>query len=218
MRKLLVMMACLFACGAQAATVTKPQVTLEVPEGWVEVPGSVLQNFYDELRRQMPLAQVPKYDYAFQSKDGPPWLAYPYVLVKITPTGRPSEHDLETMPTIELNPKVREQGQDWSAIMKDTSLGRMRYDKAANIVWLSSKSDVKTVGVVNGLSGMIPTEEGFVELHGYALEADFAGHLPTSRRSSPPRRSRRGSPTNRAGPTSSAPRRTSTSSGWGSTR
>jgi hypothetical protein len=26
---------------------------------------------------------------------------------------------------------------------------------------------------------MIPTEQGFIELHGYALDADFAQYLPT---------------------------------------
>lgn len=179
MRKSWVIVACLAAGLTQAATFTKPQVTLDVPDGWVEVPPEVLQAFYDELKRQAPLQQAPKYDYAFQSTGGPPWLSYPYLLVKVTPTGRPTEHDLEMLPTIDLNAKARTAGDGWGDLIKDTSLGQLRYDKAANVVWLSSKSNIKSVGPVTGISGMIPTEEGFVELHGYAKEADFAQHLPT---------------------------------------
>jgi hypothetical protein len=179
MRKLLVMVVCLAAALTHAETFTKPEVTLEVPDGWVEVPADVLQAFHDEMQRQAPLVQAPKYNYALQSMPGPPWLSYPYVLVKVTPSGRPTEHDLETLPTIDLNAKVREQGDAWSGLMKASSLGQMRYDKAANIVWLSSKSEVKSIGAVTGISGIIPTEQGFVELHGYAKDADFAQHLPT---------------------------------------
>lgn len=179
MRKWLVLFACVATSGAFAAQVSKPELTLDAPDGWVEVPSEVLRAFYDELKRQTPLGQVPKYDYAFQAAAGPPWLSYPYVLVKVTPGGRPSEHDLETLPTIDLNSKVREQREGWSNLMKDTSLGQMRYDKAANIVWLSSKSDVVGIGPVTGLSGMIPTEQGFVELHGYAKAPDFPQYLPT---------------------------------------
>jgi len=179
MRKWLVMATCLAAGLARAATVVEPEVTLDVPDGWVEVPRDVLQAFHDELQRQAPLAQVPKYDYAFQSAAGPPWLSYPYLLVKVTATGRPTEHDLETLPTIDLDSKVRDRNDGWGDIVKGSSLGQMRYDKAANVVWLSSKSDIATIGTVTGLSGMIPTEQGFLELHGYAKEADFAQHLPT---------------------------------------
>jgi hypothetical protein len=179
MRKLLVMAACLVAGATQAGTVTKPAVTLELPTGWVEVPREVLQQFYDEMKRQAPLANIPKYDYAFQSTEGPPWLAYPYVLVKLSPTGRPTERELTDLPSIDLNASYQEKSGDWSAVMKDTSLGKMRYDKAANVVWITSKSDVVNIGSVSGISGIIPTEKGFVELHGYAKTPDFAAHLPT---------------------------------------
>ena len=179
MHKLLVMAACLVAGVAQAATFTRPEVTLEVPDGWVEVPAEVLQSFHAEMQRQAPLAQVPKYDYAYQAANGPPWLSYPYLLVKVTPSGRPTEHDLESLPSIDLNEKFKDENRKWSGLMKDTSLGQMRYDKAANVVWISSKSNVNGIGAITGISGIIPTEKGFVELHAYAKTEDFEGHMPT---------------------------------------
>jgi hypothetical protein len=178
MRKLLVMVACLAVGLAHAETFTKPAVTLTLPDGWVEVPRDVLLQFYDEMKRQAPLANIPKYDYAFQSTGGPPWLAYPYVFVKITPTGRPTERELADLPSIDLNDSFKKSSGDWSNVMKDMSLGKMRYDKAANVVWITSKSDVVNVGEVSGISGIIPTEKGFVELHAYAKAPSFAEHLP----------------------------------------
>jgi hypothetical protein len=178
MRKLLIMAACLVASGTHAGTFTKPEVTLELPAGWVEVPREILQQFYDEMKRQAPLARIPKYDYAVQSTGGPPWLAYPYVLVKISPTGRPTERELTDLPSIDLNASYREKSGDWSAVLQDTSLGKMRYDKAANVVWITSKSNVVNIGEVSGISGIIPTEKGFVELHAYAKSPDFAAQMP----------------------------------------
>jgi hypothetical protein len=178
MRKLLVMVAFLAAGATQAGTFTTPAVTLDLPDGWVEVPREVLQQFYDEMKRQAPLANIPKYDYAFQSTQGPPWLAYPYVLVKISPTGRPTERELTELPSLDLNATYQQKSGDWSAVMKDTSLGKMRYDKAANVVWMTSKSSVVSIGEVSGISGIIPTEKGFVELHAYAKTPDFPGHFP----------------------------------------
>jgi hypothetical protein len=179
MRILMLLAACLASTAAFATAVSKPEVTLAVPDGWVEVPADVLQRFYDEMKRRAPLAQVPKYDYAFQAAAGPPWLAYPYLLVKVTRTGRPTEHDLETLPTINLDDEIRDKQDAWSNFMKQTQLGKMRYDKATNIVWIPSQSQVVGIGAVTGLSGVIPTEQGFVELHAYALAADFPAQAAT---------------------------------------
>jgi len=179
MRKLLAMALCLAAGLTHAASFTKPEVTVDLPDGWVEVPDAVMQQFYDEMKRQAPAANIPKYNYAFQSAGGPPWLMYPYVLVKVSPTGRPTETELMGLPAIDLNDKFKEKSGDWSNVMKDTTLGKMHYDKAANVVWITSKSDVVNIGPVSGISGIIPTEKGFVELHAYAKTPDFPGHLPT---------------------------------------
>jgi hypothetical protein len=163
MPKWLVLAACLIAGVTQAATFTKPAVTLSLPDGWVEVPADTLQLLYTEMKRQTPLVEVSKYDYAFQSNAGPPWLTYPYVLVKVRSTGRPTERELEELPAVAA---------------KEGAPGPMRYDSAANIVWMSSQSAVKNVGDVGGISAFIPTQRGFVDVHGYALAADFPRWKP----------------------------------------
>jgi len=163
MRKWLVLAACLVGGFTQAATFTKPAVTLSLPDGWVEVPADTLQVLYTEMKRQTPLVEVSKYDYAFQSNAGPPWLTYPYVLVKVRSTGRPTEQELEELPAVAA---------------KEGAPGPMRYDPVANIVWMSSQTAVANVGDVGGISAFIPTQRGFVDVHGYALAADFPRWKP----------------------------------------
>lgn len=162
MRKWLLLAACL-AGVAHATTFSKPAVTLTLPDGWVEVPADALQTLYTEMKRQTPLVEAPKYDYAFQSNAGPPWLTYPYVLVKVRSTGRPTEQELEELPAVAA---------------KEGVPGPMRYDATANIVWMTSQTAVANVGDVGGLSAFIPTERGFVDVHGYALAADFPRWKP----------------------------------------
>jgi hypothetical protein len=166
----------------RAATLDIPEVSLTLPDGWVEVPQEILQQFYEEMQRQAPDAGIPRYDYAVQSSDGPPWLAYPYVLVKISITGRPTERELQAMPRIDANAELQKKSEALSKVMTDTKLGQMQYDKAANVVWVTSESDVVGIGKVSGLSGVIPTEKGFVQLHGYARSEDFARHEPVFRK------------------------------------
>jgi hypothetical protein len=163
MRKLWVLAACLAVGATQAATFTKPAVTLELPDGWVEVPQQTLDVLYAEMKRQSPLGEVSKYDYAFQASAGPPWLKYPYVLVKVRSTGRPTREDLEGLP---------------AAAAKAGAPGPLRYDGAANIVWMSSRTEVANVGEVGSLSAFIPTERGFVDVHGYAPAAEFPSLSP----------------------------------------
>lgn len=158
MRKLLVLAACLGFGVAHATSVSKLAFTVELPDGWVEVPPDTLQQLYVEMKRQAPGGEISKYDYAFQSNVGPPWLTYPYVLMKVRSSGRPSEQELEDLPMVAA---------------KEGAPGPMRHDKATNIVWMSSQTQVATVGKVNGLSAFIPTERGFVDVHAYAPEADY---------------------------------------------
>jgi hypothetical protein len=167
MRKLLVLAACLAVGAAQAAPFTKPAVTLQLPDGWVEVPQQALDVLFAEMKRQSPLGDVSKYDYAFQSNAGPPWLTYPYVLVKVRSTGRPTREDLEGLP---------------AAAAKAGTPGPLRYDRAANIVWMSSQTAVPNVGEVGSLSAFIPTEKGFVDVHAYATAAEFPRLSPVFER------------------------------------
>jgi hypothetical protein len=165
----------------RADTISKPDFSLVLPAGWVEVPQEVLQAFYEEMQRQAPKGGVPRYDFAFQRDAGPPWLAYPYVLVEKTDSGRPTERELEAMQRVDMNAELKKKGDALDKVVKDSELSNLKYDKAANVIWISSRGAVVNIGIVAGLSGMIPTEGGFLQINAYAHDADFERHVETFR-------------------------------------
>jgi hypothetical protein len=172
---------CTLCFTVNAAVVTKNEFSLTLPNGWVEVPQDVLTAVNDEVKRQGQGASMPRYDYAFQPGSAQNWLEYPYVLVQISNVGRTTEGQLKKLPAIDTNQILSGTASKLSGFMSNTKLGQMQYDQAAHVIWMTSQTDVKGVGKVQGLTGTIPTEKGVVQLHGYALESGFAEFLPTFR-------------------------------------
>lgn len=170
-----------FSPAFAAVEIQKPTFTLSLPDGWVEMPQDVLSAMHEALSKQAPNAKIPKYDYGFQLEAAQNWLEYPYVLVQVSAAGRVPEHQLKSMPKIDLNEKMKDQSAALQSMMTNTSLGKMQYDEAAHVVWITVKSDVVNIGQIEGISGLIPTEKGIVKVHAYATEADFPTCLPIFR-------------------------------------
>ena len=57
--------------------------TLEIPEGWRQIPGEVIEEMQAMMSAGAPKAIV--YEAGFQPDDGSEWLEYPYVLVQPIP-------------------------------------------------------------------------------------------------------------------------------------
>lgn len=159
----------------------KPGFTLSLPDGWIEVPQDVLTSVSNELVRQAPNAKIRKYDYGFQLETGQHWMAYPYVLVQVSNSGRVPEHQLKSMPKMDLNEMFKNKAADLKSIMSNATLGQMQYDETAHVVWITFQSDVVDIGKVQGISGLIPTEKGYLQVHCYAEESNFQTYLPAFR-------------------------------------
>jgi len=170
-----------FSHAFAAVTIQKPAFTLSLPDGWVEIPQDVLSAMRANLKRQAPSAKVPKYDYGFQLETSKNWMEYPYVLVQVSDTGRIPEHQLKSMPKIDLNETVKNQTAGLQSIMSNATLGKMQYDEAAHVVWIIVQIDVANAGKIQGLSGLIPTEKGIVQVHAYSTESNFQAYLPIFR-------------------------------------
>jgi hypothetical protein len=159
----------------------KPGFTLSLPDGWIEIPQEVLTSVRDELVRQATNAKVPKYDYGFQLETAQNWMEYPYVLVQVSNTGRVPEHQLKSMPKMDLNEMLKNNAADLKSLMSNVTLGQMQYDETAHVVWVTYRSDVVGIGKVQGISGLIPTEKGYLQVHCYSTESNFQTYLPIFR-------------------------------------
>jgi hypothetical protein len=50
----------------------------------------------------------------------------------------------------------------------------MYYDEQAKIVWVRSELKVVNVGQISGISGMVLTENGYIQVDGFSLKDDFS--------------------------------------------
>jgi hypothetical protein len=170
-----------WASTTRSEVVQKPDFSLALPEGWVEIPQEVLKQTYEAMKQQAPDAGFPRYDYGFQLESAEKWMAYPYVLVQISNTARISEHELQSLQKVDMNKEIRSYAQAAKTLMSNMQVGQPSYDAALHVIWMTSQSDVVGIGKVQGLSGMIPTEKGMVMVHGYALDANFPTYAPMYR-------------------------------------
>ncbi len=158
---------------AHAGELKKPGFSIVLPPGWIEIPKEVLTTTHDELVRKTPNAKIPKYDYGFQLKTALTWMEYPYILIQVGSGGRPPEYQLKALPKIDLSTKTNEHANNFRLIMSNIQLGQMQYDEKARIAWMSNQADVTSIGAVQSLSGIIPTEKGLLMIHGYSRQTNY---------------------------------------------
>ncbi|WP_029923079.1 hypothetical protein [Nevskia soli] len=160
--------------------VQKPEFSVALPDGWVEMPQDALAAARDKIARTVPNAVIPRYDYGFQLAANKT-MEYPYILVQLTDKGRIPPEQLQKLPKLDLGAALDGKTDVLKALVSGVSLGHMQYDEKVGVIWLSSQSEVPGVGTIHGLSGLIPTQNGALQLHCYALDASFDTYLPLFR-------------------------------------
>lgn len=159
--------------------VKKPEFTVTLPDGWVEVPHEAMATFNANVARAMPnlpKARLPQYQYGFQPK-AKEWLAdYPYIVVRIKASGRIPESEFQQMETVDLNKEMRKHKDELPAFMSKMALGRPVYDPSSHTVWVGGQVPGPDDAPIRALSAMIATKDGFVQLAAYAPDATFASY------------------------------------------
>ncbi len=154
----------------------KKGFSITIPDGWIEIPRKVIDTFENEISRQAPNAQRQHYDYGFQLESSNNWFEYPYILIQVMDIGRIPESQLEKLEKYPIKDTVDKSKKDLSSLMSDVQVGKMYHDKQGRIIWMRIESKVVNIGMVSGLSGMMPTEKGFIQIAGYSLKNDFSNY------------------------------------------
>jgi hypothetical protein len=154
----------------------KPEFAISVPIDWEEIPNEALVTYAKNISELAPDAPVQRYDYGFQAEGAEFWLAHPYILIQVNYTGRLTKKLLHSLPSTSIDDYVDELGENMKNVASDLSMGKMYYDKEANIVWMRVKATVLDVGEIEGLNAMILTEKGFINAAAYSMKEDFTGY------------------------------------------
>lgn len=157
--------------------INKPDFSFRLPGGWIEIPSEVIIAANDKIKQQAPAgANVPVYDYGFQRDPVNNWMEYPYILVQVMNTGRIPEYQLKSMP--KLTEEQQNKAASLSPAISSIEMGQTYYDEAAHVVWMTAQSDIAGIGKVANLTGMIPTQKGFVIMHAYSPAEAFQTYVP----------------------------------------
>lgn len=156
----------------------KSEFSISLPDGWVEIPRNVIDAYEIETAKLAPEAPKQHYDYVFQLRSVKNWFEYPFITVQINKMGKISENELENMENYPTQKEVNKHKEKLSSAMTDIQVGKMYYDKDSRIIWLRMESKVINVGYISGLSGVILTEQGFIQVNGYSLKNDFPRYEP----------------------------------------
>lgn len=158
----------------------KEGFTLHLPSDWKPIPKDILDKYSQAIAKMAPQAEKQVYDYGFQRSDAPKWFAYPYILVQVKRSGRIPEEQLTSLKRIgkAMDESFSKTTDSLSVITSNASLGEPIYDPAAHILWTRIAIDIKKTGTVRGIIGTLLTEEGFVQIAGYAMDDNFGTYLP----------------------------------------
>jgi len=173
-----------FLVAVQAKELYQKNVfSISLPDGWVEMPADVIDAYEKEMAKLVPNDPAPHYDYGFQLGSTENWFDYPYILVQIDNIGRISKNQIEQLDGYSVQEDLNKYKNNLSPVMSDIQAGKMYYDSAAKIIWLHIESIVTEAGPISGLSGMIPTEKGFIQVNGLSLSSDYSTYEPIFRAS-----------------------------------
>ena len=139
--------------------------SINLPDGWVQIPGSVLQAFSAKMGDRSPDTPPQIYDYGYQMGGDGRWLTYPYVLVQVRPEGR--------IPSGELARYETTSSQLENVDLSGARFGESTYDKENHILWSTLTTPVQDGETAKALVAVKLTELGYIRLTGCAAEDSF---------------------------------------------
>lgn len=154
---------------------TEDGFTVKMSEKWKKIPKKVLDAYSKALEQFAPDMQKQVYDYGFQLASNENWLIYPYILIQVKNTGKVLKRELRNLKRFQYNVELSTSNAS-KAFGKAISVlnsGGMIYDEANHIVFSIITMDVEKTGKVKGLISVILTNQGSINLYGYALESEF---------------------------------------------
>ncbi len=159
--------------------------SLTIPAGWEEIPRDAIKATLKLLQEQNASSSElnrQNYDGAFQ-KTSTTYFTYPYVLFAIDEKGRWPEREIEKFASSDEWEKDAQKGlrtveKQLSNLIQNIKLGQTTYDKRRNILFIKVESEVVGIGKVIGITSIIPSNYGAVNLHCYSTKDNFENDLP----------------------------------------
>lgn len=164
---------------AQVKCTSHPEYTILLPSGWIEIPKEVITAKVQELKQASKGgATIPNYERAYQMEESSTWFEYPYILVDVNRSGKIPSKDLDKLDQIDISSAKDKLINDFSDLISNAEFGKMHYEKGSYVAWLKTRFETAGSDVLEGISGMVLTNEGYIQISGFATQGDFATLIP----------------------------------------
>ena len=159
---------------------TKDDFTVWLPPDWKAIPPDVLRAYGEVLAKAAPNVPRQTYEYGFQQAAAHNRFTYPYILIQVKNTGRIPEAQLKSVrrTAAAMNEGAQKFSSALSKVVSGVSLNETVYDADFHILWSKIAAQVVGVGPILGLVGVRLTENGVVQIMGYAKESEYAEYAP----------------------------------------
>ena len=145
---------------ASAEVIQKPEFSLTLPEGWVEVSQDVLERKYEETMRTVPDIVATRFEYGFQQGPDKDYIDVPGLFIDVRVVGRPSVAVLRSYESAALGSE------------------QMSYNVTTHVLSGDFRLVSPAYGDVFMFAKIIPTEQGSVNLTFSTTVADVAQNQP----------------------------------------
>lgn len=146
--------------------------SFDLPDGWREIPKSVIDQFVDEVVEQTGDQRI-EYDAGFQLIDGE-YFQYPYILMQEYTVNSPSYDEIEKI----LNRDTDKEMEEYSELVRNASFDEPFIDKERNIVFMNAEIGVTDFGIVKGLFAIFLGSQHTTRLYFYVLESEYSHWFP----------------------------------------
>lgn len=151
--------------------------TIDLPPGWIQIPQAIISEREQQVAVLAPKTKIPHYDYGFQFGTRDQWFSYPYILIKIKRTGRITTAEFKKLEKFSYDQTAQKLQKSFGDLIKEAEIGKMRYDPVSQVVWLNTGINISAIGRISGITALIPTEYGFIQMNGYTREQEFMGFV-----------------------------------------
>lgn len=143
-----------------AEVVHKKEFYIHIPDNWVEIPKSEIEDYARSLSEMAPEVERSKCTYVFQIQSDH-WFAEPFITVVVDNSGRISKQELENVRRESLDSSLKKKFGAYVNELK-AKVGSPVYDKERNILWTTIQISPDQPALV--ASAVFLTEKGMITL------------------------------------------------------
>jgi hypothetical protein len=145
--------------------IKKNEFSIVIPDDWIDIPKNII-DFHFESANKILNENVSGFDYGFQSKESKAWFEFPYILIQINNKNRLPLSDWKKLDKYSFN-KID------NKIVSSTSIEEFAWEDISKRIWMRMGFNVKNIGEVTCISGIIPTNVGYIQIYVYDLKSSY---------------------------------------------